>query len=109
MSPHASYPQSSQQRPQVLLGRGALWALVLALLLAPALGRWHEALHAHGVAAGRTAYAVAVGPAGAVHAVLPTEQAVNALLAEAPRSFLERLFDGHTRSVCLVLDEAALG
>lgn len=76
-----------------------LWALVWALLLAPALGRWHETLHGAGsrhAQPGRTA-AWAQGANAQPTVAAPKES-----------SFLESLFSGHTRSDCLLLDQATL-
>jgi len=74
-----------------------VWALVWALLLAPTLGRWHEALHGSGSAHAMRIHAVATAAPG------------DSALAQAPGTFLERLFSGHARSDCVLLDQASLG
>lgn len=94
-----SFGRSAHARERTgLLRQGVLWALVGALLLAPALGRWHEALHGAGGAHRQPVAAVWLQEGGA-H---PTAS------APAPGSFFERLFSGHTRSDCLLLDQATL-
>lgn len=78
--------------------QGAVWALVWALLLAPTLGRWHEALHGSGSAHAMRFQATAAA-----------SEPVDTALAQAPGTFLERLFSGHARSDCVLLDQASLG
>lgn len=93
-----NHARSTHERARTGLGReGVLWALVWALLLAPALGRWHEALHGAGGAHGRPAATWAQD--GGVH---PTAS------APVPGGFFESLFSGHARSDCLLLDQATL-
>ena len=76
-----------------------MWALVWALLLAPTLGRWHQAVHGAGGA-----------HAPRIEAALVVASAVgDAALAQSPGNFLERLFSGHARSDCVLLDQATLG
>ncbi len=77
----------------------ALWALVWALLLAPTLGRWHQAVHGAGGAHGPLIDAALV--------VASAEGDV--ALAQSPGHFLERLFSGHARSDCVLLDQATMG
>ncbi|NMM84686.1 hypothetical protein B2J88_09965 [Rhodococcus sp. SRB_17] len=69
-----------------------LWCLLLALLLAPALGQMHRALHG--------AHMRAVGPssAAAVHAA-----------GEQPTSIVSALFGGHSPAECQLLDQLTLG
>lgn len=83
------------------LRRAAVWGLLLALVLAPSLGRWHQVLHA------TPAPAVAAlhddgGAGGAVHAT-PATHATHA------SSLLAALFPGHAPIDCLLLDQLALG
>ena len=84
-------------RPGAVRARGsvALWALVWALVLAPSLGRWHEALH--GQASAPMVAALAVAPSADVAGVA------------AERGFLQRLFSDHARADCWLLDQATLG
>lgn len=72
----------------------ALWALVWALVLAPSLGRWHEALH--GQASAPMVAALAAAPSADVAGVA------------AERGFLQRLFSDHARADCWLLDQATL-
>ena len=77
----------------------AMWALVWALLIAPTIGRWHEAVHGDGSAHGSRAETALVVASGV------GDQA----RAQAPGNFLEHLFSGHARSDCVLLDQATLG
>ncbi|WP_236748812.1 hypothetical protein [Acidovorax carolinensis] len=72
--------------------RAAVWGLLLALVLAPALGRWHQVLHAT--------------PPSAVVALHDDGGA--RVSAHAPR-LLAALFSGHAPIDCLLLDQLALG
>lgn len=79
------------------LRRVAVWALLLALVLAPALGRWHQVLHAT--------------PAPAVVALHDDGVAggsVQATPAAYAPSLLAALFSGHAPIDCLLLDQLAL-
>lgn len=78
--------------------RVAVWGLLLALVLAPALGRWHQVLHAT--------------PASAVVALHDDGGAggsVQATPAAHAPSLLAALFSGHAPIDCLLLDQLALG
>ena len=77
----------------------AMWALVWALLLSPTIGRWHEAVHGAGSVHGSRAESALVVASGW------GAQA----RAQAAGHFLERLFSGHARSDCVLLDQASLG
>lgn len=81
------------------LRRGVLWALAWAMLLAPALGRWHEALHGAGGGHAQP---------GPTAAWVQGEQAPPSAAAPAQNGFFDSLFSGHTRSDCLLLDQATL-
>lgn len=83
--------------------RFAFWWLALALVLAPALGRMHQVVHAPlalGTAsAGSAATATRLADAARV-AVQGTEQAV-----DVPHG----LFSSHASADCLLLDQQLLG
>lgn len=90
------YPVRMQPRPTLWMA----WWLALALVLAPALGRMHGAVHVPQVAtAGALAWAVsgdATADASAAHS--PAVHAASGLLAA---------WDGHAQADCLVLDQLA--
>lgn len=73
----------------------ALWALVLAMLLAPALGRVHQVLHPPAL------------PGGAAHMVGTALSADPAAAdpGNAPGHWLLALFAGHGHKDCLLLDQ----
>jgi hypothetical protein len=98
MQPEPSTAHNTFVTLPAALRRVAVWALLLALVLSPALGRWHQILH--------TTAAPAVdalhddgGAGGSGHAT-PA--------AHAP-SLLAALFSGHAPIDCLLLDQLALG
>jgi hypothetical protein len=98
MQPASSTSDNTFVTLPAALRRAAVWGLLLALVLAPALGRWHQVLHATPAPA-----VVALhddgGAGGSGHAT-PA--------AYAP-SLLSALFSGHAPVDCLLLDQLALG
>lgn len=90
-------------RPGAVRARAsvALCALVWALVLGPSLARWHEALHGHS-----SAPAVAALAGASAAAAAPSAE-VAAVASE--HGFLQRLFNGHARADCWLLDQATLG
>lgn len=98
MQPAPSTPDNAFVPVPAALRRAAVWALLLALVLAPALGRWHQVLHATPVPAVVALYEGG-GAGGSAHAT-PA--------AHAP-SLLAALFSGHAPIDCLLLDQLALG
>lgn len=85
----------------------ALCALVWALVLGPSLARWHEALHGHGSAPAVAALTVASTATTTASSVTAPSAEVAAVASE--RGFLQRLFSGHARADCWLLDQATLG
>ena len=98
MQPAPFTPDNTSVTLPAALRRAAVWGLLLALVLAPALGRWHQVLHAT--------------PASAVVA-LPDDGgarvAAHATPAAHAPSLLAALFSGHAPIDCLLLDQLALG
>jgi hypothetical protein len=98
MQPAPSTSHSTFVTLPAAVRRAAVWGLLLALVLAPALGRWPQVLHA------TPAPAVAAlhddGRAGGSAHATPA--------AHAP-SLLAALFSGHAPIDCLLLDQLALG
>lgn len=85
--------------PAALRQLAALWALVLAMLLAPALGRVHQVLHPlalPGLAAHGVESALSADPAWADP---------EAIGDSAPGHWLLALFAGHGHKDCLLLDQ----
>lgn len=85
--------------PRLQRSRQLLWWLVLAMLLAPALGRVHQILHPpawQGVPA-----------VGHAHSHAPAGAAVQAGggASEAPGPWLLALFAGHSHSDCQLHDQ----
>lgn len=98
MQPAASTSHNTFVTLPTALRRVAVWALLLALVLSPALGRWHQVLHAT--------------PAPAVVALHDDDVAggsVHAIPAAHAPSLLAALFSGHAPIDCLLLDQMALG
>lgn len=77
----------------------ALWALVLAMLLAPALGRVHQVLHPPSLP-GLAAHVVATG-----FSADPAVADTGATGDSAPGHWLLALFAGHGHKDCLLLDQ----
>jgi hypothetical protein len=86
-----------------------LWSLVVAMLLAPTLGRMHQAVHAHGPALALVAEHLADANTPLATGPQVSEAAPHVATASSVPDWVHGLFSGHSTADCLSLDQAHHG
>ena len=86
-------------------GLRLIWALVFALLLAPALGQMHRAVHGHGTAVPGVRLATAQTVQALAAPRLVKETGAQDAKQGAAQDWVHALFAGHHPAECQLLDQ----